>query len=828
MKKKKGENQHDSGSDAEQKIEGGWPITYKWVAMGTLVAYTIFGSRMITVAGGQESQKGPGEKASPAPEQTAAAVPPRRFDVPPGPLQDVLPAFEAASGIHVLVTAERIGEIQSPGVTGVFSIEQALAHLLDGTRVSYRFTGPDLARLELTSLNQSVTVDADTLAQVASSKYTEPDLETPQSISVVPQHVMAEQNTTTLRDALRNVAGISLAAGEGGAQGDSLTIRGFTARNDIFLDAMRDFGSYYRDTFNQEEVEVLQGPSAVTFGRGTTGGVVNEVSKTPALAPFITSNVTFGSDLTRRVAVDINEPLPQLGSGAAFRFNLMGNDSKVSERDVAENRRYGFAPSLALGQDGPTRVVLSYFHQSENDNPDYGIPWLFNGPAPVNRKSYYGFQDGNFLLTNDDILTARVEHDAGHGITLHDSLRYAHEARNVQITEAQIPAGTTLATPLSTIQVVRNQINVDSVETMLDEQADATFRFDTGFVKHTLVAGLEAVRETSDPSRNTITGVPTTSLLSPNDSQPYSGTATPSTQVQVTATSYGADALDTISLGSKFDLIGGFRWDRFGTEYAQSVAPATAFSRVDRLPTWRGALVYKPKRNGSVYFDAGNSFNPSAETLSLSAANANTPPEKNITFEIGSKWDLASGRFSATGSIFRTDKTNAREPDPNNPLQNVLGGNQRVDGIQVTLTGHFTDRWELLSSYALLGSKVVSSMFYPLAVGAPLANVPRNTFNFWSTYHLAWKKLEVGGGGNFVDRRDASSTVPYDPTTGLLKQVPGYWVFNAMAEVPLSERIEFQLNLNNLTNRYYYDQIHPAHIVPGAGFTALAGLNFKF
>lgn len=158
----------------------------------------------------------------------------------------------------------------------------------------------------------------------------------------------------------------------------------------------------------------------------------------------------------------------------------------------------------------------------------------------------------------------------------------------------------------------------------------------------------------------------------------------------------------------------------------------------------------------------------------------------------------------------------------------MLGGNERVDGIQVALTGHLTDRWELLTSYALLSSKVVSSMFYPLSIGAPLANVPRNTFNFWSTYHLSWKKLEVGGGGNFVDRRDASSTVPYDPTTGLLKQVPSYWVFNAMAEVPLNERMSFQINLNNLTNRYYYDQIHPAHIVPGAGFTALAGLNFKF
>ncbi len=154
-----------------------------------------------------------------------------------------------------------------------------------------------------------MTVDATSLEvdQVASAKYTEPLLDTPQSVSVVPQQVMAEQNTTTLRDALRNVAGISLAAGEGSSQGDNLTIRGFTARNDIFLDAIRDFGSYYRDTFDQEEVQVLDGPSAITFGRGTTGGVVNEVSKVPQMGKFIQGNATVGSDLTRRMAVDINE-----------------------------------------------------------------------------------------------------------------------------------------------------------------------------------------------------------------------------------------------------------------------------------------------------------------------------------------------------------------------------------------------------------------------------------------------------------------------------------------------------------------------------------------
>jgi catecholate siderophore receptor len=356
-------------------------------------------------------------------------------------------------------------------------------------------------------------------------------------------------------------------------------------------------------------------------------------------------------------------------------------------------------------------------------------------------------------------------------------------------------------------------------------------------VKHTLVAGVEAVRETSDPARSTISGVPTTGLLNPNENQPYTATSVPVSRVAVTSTTFGAYVIDTVELGRKFDLIGGARFDRFGTEYTQSVAPATAFSRVDRLPSWRGAVVYKPKTYGSIYFDAGNSFNPSAESLSLTALTANTPPEKSLTFEAGTKWEVDSGKFEISGSIFRTDKVNAREPDPNNPLLAVLGGHQRVNGLQMTVSGYLTDRWQLLSSYALLAGRVVSSMYYPMSVGAPLANVPRNTFNFWSTYTLPWRNIEVGAGANFVDVRTASSTVPYvtvptglasPSTVTLLKEVPAYWVFNAMVKYPFSERTSLQLNLNNLGNAYYYDQIHPGHIVPGAGFSALVGINFKF
>ena len=170
---------------------------------------------------------------------------------------------------------------------------------------------------------------------------------------------------------------------------------------------------------------------------------------------------------------------------------------------------------------------------------------------------------------------------------------------------------------------------------------------------------------------------------------------------------------------------------------------------------------------------------------------------------------------------------NAREPDPNNSLLNVLAGTQRVNGLQVEARTRLTSRWDWIGSYANLDSKVISSNYYPAAIGAQLANVPRNTFNFWSMQRLPWR-LETGIGGNYVSSRPASSTVPLDPKTGLVKEAPGYWVFNAMASRRLTEHLDLQANLYNITNRYYYDQLHPAHVVIGPGRSALIGIKFKF
>jgi catecholate siderophore receptor len=268
-------------------------------------------------------------------------------------------------------------------------------------------------------------------------KLSRPLLDTPQSINVVPRQLIEDQGITATRDALRTVPGISLAAGEAGAQGDNLTLRGFTARNDFFLDGMRDFGSYYRDPFNLEQIEVLKGPSSVLFGRGSTGGVVNQVSKQPGLLPVAAGSLGFGTDGTRRLTADVNRAIEGL-DGAAIRLNLMVDQNGVAGRRETEYNRFGFAPSVAFGLGTPTRFTLSYLHQQEYDTPDYGLPWLYSKMAPVSRGTFYGFKDRDFLRAGVDMVTARLEHDVDDGIALRNQFRYGSYSRDLRITEPQI------------------------------------------------------------------------------------------------------------------------------------------------------------------------------------------------------------------------------------------------------------------------------------------------------------------------------------------------------------------------------------------------------
>jgi len=661
------------------------------------------------------------------------------------------------------------------------------------------------------------------------NKLTGPLVETPQSITVVPSQLMQDQGVTTMRDALRNVPGVSLAAGEAGQQGDNLSIRGFNSQNDFYLDGMRDFGSYYRDPFNLQAVEVLKGPASVLFGRGSSGGTINQVSKQPLLQSITSGTFAFGTDGTVRFTSDVNRQITGL-DGSAIRLNLMGNLNGTAGRDVTEWRRFGFAPEMAFGLGTSTRLTLQYLHQQSYDTPDYGIPWLNGTPAPVAHQNFYGYDSSDFFRTIVDIGTVKLEHDINDNITVRNQLRYGSYKRDLQVTEPQI-IGFGLATnfinpgvPLSSVLVTRHVIGVSSQETLLDNQTEGVFRFKTGPVSHALLAGVEVARQTSDPTRIAFPNT-TTSLLSPNPSSPaFPGGGTPTSIQGTTVNNYALYLMDTISLGEHWDLLGGWRWDRFNSSFHQIIPPPTSLSRNDDLPTYRAALVYKPNVNSSVYFSYGTSFNPSAESLSLSAATASVAPEKTTTYELGTKWNVLDQRLSLNAAVYQIQKANAREVNPADPTTDILAGNYRVRGFEIGFSGYITDVWEVFGGYSFNDAEVVSSP-NSAEVGHSPPNAPRNTLSLWTTYRLPWHDLEIGGGMNYVSSRTASSTPARG--TNVILRAPGYWTMQLMAKYPITPNLSAQINLTNVTNTYYYDLLHPAHIILGPSRAAIFTLAAK-
>jgi catecholate siderophore receptor len=361
---------------------------------------------------------------------------------------------------------------------------------------------------------------------------------------------------------------------------------------------------------------------------------------------------------------------------------------------------------------------------------------------------------------------------------------------------------------------------------------------DTGPVRHDLVAGFEYDDELSSPRFYNASGL-TNALVSPNTEQAYNPASTYARVFAKTDTHtmafYG---VDTMKLGEDLQLVVGARYDSFHTRYAEtvfSVPPAPInvatgsinTTHVDNVVSYRGALVYKPAENGTVYFSYGTSFNPSAEWLTLltsaetfAVGNLNLQPEKNKNLEVGTKWSLLDDRLTANASLFRAEKTNARIPDPANPGFNQLAGDQRVDGAEIVLQGQIADGWNISTGYDWLDSNTIKTIAGGPPKGAPLPLTPKHQVTLWTTYMIT-PEFEIGGGGNFITRR-------YARTTPTPESAPGYIVFDAMAKYRLSEKFDVQLNAYNLGDKYYFDTLHPNFAVPGAGRSAMLTLNFHY
>ena len=694
--------------------------------------------------------------------------------------------------------------------------------------------------------------------KASSQKYTAPLVDTPRSVTVVPQQVLKDTAATSLQDALRTVPGITFGAGEGGnPQGDRPFIRGFDAQGDTYLDGVRDTGGQSREIFDIESIEVSKGPNSSFGGRGSAGGSINLVSKTPQARDFTNGGFTYGSDQTRRYVLDVNRQF--LDDSAAFRLNLMSHEQNVAGRDAINYDRWGVAPSLTFGLGTPTRVNLSYYHMESNDLPDSGIPYGYGSStatAHVHDKpndggdsnNFYGLKSRDFRKTRADISTISVEHDLNDNMTLKNTLRHGSTGQDYILTQ---PDDSKLN--VNKYGTVWRRANTRvSTTTTTTNQTDLFGSFQALGFKHSYSTGLEFTGEETRVSGYTVTpnanpnctpaagslGGQCTSLGNPNPDDAWNGTIARNYMgTNTKATSRAAYVFDTIELDPKWLLNVGLRYDTFDTEANTNAATGRTNVKDDsQFFNWQAGLVWKPLDNGSIYTSYATSASPAgglvgegvdSNALPTGTTSSDLKPEETVNYELGTKWDLFHNRLSLTAAVFRTEKKNTRILVSNDTYETA--GESRVDGLELSASGKITDQWQVFAGYSYLKSELVdpgkngnrSNVVQPGSnKGNQMPNTPKNSFSLWTSYDVT-PKLTIGGGAFYVDQvyGDAANTV----------YVPSYTRYDAMASYKLTKNVDLQLNVQNLTDKTYYDKAYGAHFAnQAAGRTALLSTNFHF
>lgn len=699
--------------------------------------------------------------------------------------------------------------------------------------------------------------------KASSQKYTAPLIDTPRSVTVIPQQVLQDTAATSLQDALRTVPGITFGAGEGGnPQGDRPFIRGFDAQSDMYLDGVRDAGGQTREIFDIESIEVSKGPNSSFGGRGSAGGSVNMVSKTAKAGDFLNGGFTYGSDQTRRYTLDVNR---QFLDTAAFRLNLMSHEQNVAGRESVNYDRWGVAPSLTFGLGTENRLNVSYYHLESNDLPDSGIPYGYSNSSKTavhvhdkpddggDSNNFYGLKDRDFRKTRVDISTISFEHDFNDAMTLKNTFRHGNTGQDYILTQPDDSQHN--VNQYGTVWR-RANTRVSTTETTTN-QTDLFGNFQVMGFKNNYSTGVEFTREETRASGYTVTpnsnpnctpdkvgnsGGQCTSLSNPNPNDVWTGTEARNyygtNTVGVTKAAY---VFDTIELDPKWLLNAGLRYDSFSTTANTNAATGrTKASNDSNYFNWQTGLVWKPLENGSVYVSYATSATPpggvvgeGAEGNALvppgSAISSDLKPEETVNYELGTKWDVFHDRLSLTAAVFRTEKKNTRVLTDSFTYENA--GESRVDGLELSASGKITEKWQVFAGYSYLKSELVdpgqkanrNGSINTAAVsdkGNEMPNTPKNSFSLWTTYEVM-PKLTIGGGAFYVDEvyGDTANTV----------YVPAYTRYDAMASYKLTKNIDLQLNVQNLTDKTYYDKAYAAHFASqAAGRTALLTTSFHF
>ena len=655
----------------------------------------------------------------------------------------------------------------------------------------------------------------------------------PQSVTVVTEKLVDDRNLDTLKDVLHNTAGVTFQAAEGGEE--DIRLRGFSlaTSGDIFVDGLRDPAFYDRDTFNNDRIELLRGSASMLFGRGSTGGAVNQVSKPPRAIDEHEVSTTVGNFGFRRITGDFNI---KTSEDAALRINAMatkadnnGAGSSLDKKGVAATYRFGIGTA--------DEFSVGLYHLDNNNGMNYGLPWIkptANAPAAttginnnLDPSAYYGLAsdrnagEATHLTASH---THRFQDDSEFKTTIRKG-RYDRDQRAVTVRNAR---GTGLDNFSDRTVLSRSsKLKIQDLESLY-LQSDYSTQLNALGLKHEILAGIDFANEEKNVYRASgVTSQPPTLAGTPNDGVSFNeGSRVRSLSSAFTAKNMGVYVQDMVHLTPQWKILAGLRYDRLDGSF-DTISPTGATSNYKQsISNWskRFGVLYQPDDLTSYHLSYGTSFNTSADTYSYSALSANTDPEQSRNFEIGAKVDTADKRFTTRVAVFHSTKFNERNTDPDSAATAMLlSGKRHTVGFELDITGRLTPKWEVYGSY----------MWMPTAnidVAAPTANAgeragerpsltPVHTGTVWSTYQLT-PQFRFGAGVNF-----RSAQAP-NRNPGWL--AAGYATVDLMGEYKFNERYTLKANLSNVSNKLYADALYSGHYVPGSGRNTQLTLNVKF
>ena len=648
---------------------------------------------------------------------------------------------------------------------------------------------------------------------VSALKTDTPLIDVPQTVSVITRQQLDDQAQHSMADVLRYVPGTTVGQGEGNR--DQITIRGQNTTADFFVDGVRDDVQYYRTLYNIERVEILKGATALLFGRGGGGGVINRVQKAPsAEQTFGTVAGSLNSFGNWDVAADLNAPI---SDRAAVRLNGF-YESLANHRDGFDGERYAFNPYVAAELGEGWKAGLSYEYVKDDRVTDRGIPSLAcaqpctPGPLPGNRDTFFGVRGVNRTGLEAHLVKGLLEGQLADNLSWSTALLYGHYDkyyRNVYANGAATSPTGTVALAAYTDPTTRENVIA---------QTNLVWDVTTGPVAHKLLFGLEYGHQTSANQRTT--GVVTPGSISlANPVTPVVAFTTRTNDRQSAVDFFSAYAQNQLSFGAHVDVVIGLRYDRFdiaGTDFIPN--PDRAFGRVDEKVSPRLGLILKPQENMSVYTSYSQSFLPRSgdQFLALSTTQQNLAPEKFTNLEVGAKWDVRPD-LSATLALFRLDRTNATTPDPANPLVSINVGETRTKGVELGVVGRVSPAWQVSGGYTYQDAHLRGNSF------VRLAQVPRHQVALWNRYNVS---SAFGAGLGIIRQSAQFAAIRTSPAT---TRLPGYTRVDAALYLKASEALQLQLNVENLFDRTYFSEAHNNNnISTGAPFNVRVSARVKF